>query len=174
MIEARVPQRDFEGMEARRRQAAKLFAKGVCQADVARELEVSRQSVSRWYEAWSRGGVKELKGAGRTGRQPLLSSADLASVVKALRRGPRASGFATDVWTLPRITEVIATLTGVSYHPGLVWRIIGQLCWSPNDQRGEYSSATTPLTSGSPLAGPRWLVLNDCFISELPDFEEVP
>ena len=130
MIKARAPQRDFEGMEARRKQAAKLFAKGVSQADVARELDVSRQSVSRWHEAWSRGGVKELKRAGRAGRRPLLDSADLAAVEKALRRGPRSSGFATDIWTLPRITEVIATLTGVSYHPGHVWRIMGQLGWS--------------------------------------------
>lgn len=131
MTTTRAPQRDFEGMEARRKQAAKLFAKGVSQADVARELDVSRQSVSRWHEAWSRGGVKELKGAGRAGRRPLLDSADLAKVEKALRRGPKASGFATDIWTLPRITEVIATLTGVSYHPGHVWRIMGQLGWSP-------------------------------------------
>jgi transposase len=131
MIKTRAPQRDFEGMEARRKQAAKLFAKGVSQADVARELDVSRQSVSRWHEAWSQGGTRALKGAGRAGRRPLLDSADLAMVEKSLRRGPRASGFATDIWTLPRITEVIATLTGVSYHPGHVWRIMGQLGWSP-------------------------------------------
>ena len=131
MIKTRAPQRDFEGMEARRKRAAKLFAKGVTQADVARELEVSRQSVSRWYEAWSRGGTTALKGAGRAGRRPLLDSSDLATVEKALRRGPRASGFATDIWTLPRITELIATLTGVTYHPGHVWRIMGQLGWSP-------------------------------------------
>ena len=107
-----------------------MFAKGVAQADVARELDVSRQSVSRWHEAWARGGVKELKGAGRAGRMPLLDSADLAIVEKAVRRGPRASGFATNIWTLPRIAEVIATLTDVSYHPGHVWRIMGQLGWS--------------------------------------------
>lgn len=118
-------------MEARRKRAAKLFAKGATQADVARELDVSRQSVSRWHEAWSQGGASALKGAGRAGRRPLLNSADLATVEKALRRGPRASGFATDIWTLPRITELIATLTGVTYHPGHVWRIMGQLGWSP-------------------------------------------
>jgi transposase len=131
MIKTRAPQRDLEGMEARRKRAAKLFAKGVTQADVARELEVSRQSVSRWHEAWSRGGTTALKGAGRAGRRPLLDRADLATVEKALRRGPRVSGFATEIWTLPRITELIATLTGVTYHPGHVWRIMGQLGWSP-------------------------------------------
>lgn len=117
MIKTRAPQRDFEGMEMRRKRAAKLFAKGATQADVARELEVSRESVSRWHEAWSQGGASALKGAGRAGRRSLLDSADLAAVEKALRRGPRASGFATDIWTLPRISEVIATLTGVTLCP---------------------------------------------------------
>lgn len=131
MIKTRAPQRDFEGMETRRKRAAKLFAKGATQADVARELEVSRQSVSRWHEAWSQGGTPALKGAGRAGRRPLLNSAELAAVEKALQHGPRASGCATDIWTLPRITELIATLTGVSYHPGHVWRIMGQIGWSP-------------------------------------------
>ena len=143
-------------MEARRKKAAKLFAKGVSQADVARELAVSRQSVSRWHEAWTRGGVKELKSAGRAGRRPLLDSADLALIEKALRRGPKASGFATDIWTLPRITEVIATLTGVSYHPGHVWRIMGQLGQSPSARLVRHSNATTrPSMSGSPPAGLR-------------------
>lgn len=120
-----------EGMETRRKRAAQLFAKGVAQADVARELEVSRQSVSRWHDAWSHGGARALKGAGRAGRKPLLDHVELRRVEKALLRGPRASGFVTDIWTLPRITEMIETLTGVSYHPGHVWRIMGQLGWSP-------------------------------------------
>jgi hypothetical protein len=34
--------RDFEAMEERRRKAAKLFGRSFSQADVARELEVSR------------------------------------------------------------------------------------------------------------------------------------
>jgi transposase len=131
MITTRAPQRDFEGMEARRKRAARLFAKGVSQADVARELEVSRQSVSRWHVSWTEGGSGALKGAGRAGRKPRLDRTDLAKVERVLRRGPRSSGYATEIWTLPRITEVIAELTGVSYHPGHVWRLMGQLGWSP-------------------------------------------
>jgi len=64
--------RDFEGMERRRKAAAKLFGRGRSQADVARELKVSRQSVSRWYADWSAGGVGALRGAGRAGRLPHL------------------------------------------------------------------------------------------------------
>ncbi len=36
--------------------AADLFAKGVSQADIGRELEVSHQTVSDWHKQWSVGG----------------------------------------------------------------------------------------------------------------------
>lgn len=72
------PRRDFKGMEQRRREAARLFRQGVSQAEVARRLGVSRQSVSRWYADWSEGGASALKGAGRAGRLPKL---DRKSVV---------------------------------------------------------------------------------------------
>ena len=44
--------------------------------------------MSRWHEAWWRGGRKDLKGARRAGRRPLVDSAELAKVEKTLRRGP--------------------------------------------------------------------------------------
>ncbi|MGH9136064.1 MAG: winged helix-turn-helix domain-containing protein, partial [Acidimicrobiales bacterium] len=123
--------RDFGAMEERRKRAARLFARGVTQADVARELEVSRQSVSRWYGDWQAGGTKALKGAGRAGRRPRLSQAQLRAVDRALRKGPGAHGFATELWTLARVAQVIEAETGVAYHPGHVWKILrDQLGWS--------------------------------------------
>src|SRR3954447_17008476 len=44
-------------IEQRRQQAALLFRKGqTVLASVARQLKVSRQSVSRWYQQWEKGG----------------------------------------------------------------------------------------------------------------------
>jgi transposase len=45
-------------------------------------------------------------------------------VDQALRKGARAHGFQTDLWTLPRCAAVIERLTGVDYHPGHVWKIL--------------------------------------------------
>jgi transposase len=124
------PRRDFEALEQRRKQAARMFASGKIQATVAAMLEVSRQSVSRWYHEWKRGGSRALRGAGRAGRLPSLDAKQLAGVERALRRGARAHGFATDLWTLPRVAKVIEKTTGVSYHPGHVWRILKSMGWS--------------------------------------------
>ena len=124
------PPRDFVAMERRRKQAARLFKKGRSQADVARELGVSRQSVSRWYAEWNASGTEALRGAGRAGRLPELDAAELRQVERELEKGPLHHGYPTDMWTLARVGEVIEKETGVSYHPGHVWRVLRQMGWS--------------------------------------------
>ncbi len=122
--------RDFEAMERRRKRAAQLFRQGKSQADVARELEVSRQSVSRWHADWLSGGTTALRGAGRAGRLPQLNQGDLRRVERRLEKGPLNNGYLTDMWTLQRVAEVIEAETGVAYHPGHVWRILRHMGWS--------------------------------------------
>lgn len=47
----------LKALERRRRRGARLLAAGVKPAEVARRMEVSRQSVSRWEKALEDGGV---------------------------------------------------------------------------------------------------------------------
>ena len=122
--------RDFQALEDRRKQAAKLFRGGEILASVARLLRVSRQSVSRWYREWRQGGVPALRAAGRAGRKPKLDRKQLQLVDRVLRQGAQAHGFGTDLWTLPRVAAVIERLTGVQYHPGHVWKILGAMNWT--------------------------------------------
>ena len=118
-------------LEARRLQAAELFAQGRTQAEVAHELGVSRQSAHVWHARFTQGGVDALRSRGPTGPDPKLSVAQLTTVEEALLAGAMANGFDTDLWTLERITVVIAQLTGVRYHPGHVWVILRQrLGWT--------------------------------------------
>jgi transposase len=118
-------------MEERRMQAVDLFRRGVIPAEVARRLGVSHQVVSEWRKAWQEGGRRALRSAGRVGRPAKLSTAQLAKVEKSLVKGAEANGYVTDVWTLPRVAEVIERLTGVAYHPGYVWYLLRkQLRWS--------------------------------------------
>ncbi|MCZ2146181.1 MAG: winged helix-turn-helix domain-containing protein [Bryobacterales bacterium] len=124
--------RDFSWLEKRRKQASRLFAKGqTVLASVARQLNVSRQSVSRWYQLWKKGGAGALKGAGRAGRKPRLSSRQLQQLETALLRGAAAHGFSAEHWTLTRVAVVIERITGQKYHPGHVWKILGSIQWSP-------------------------------------------
>jgi transposase len=118
-------------MEERRLRAADLFHRGVIPAEIARQVGVTHQVVSEWRKAWREGGRRALRSAGRVGRPAKLSTAQLAKVEKALAKGAEANGYETDLWTLPRVAEMIERLTGVAYHPGYVWYILrNQLCWS--------------------------------------------
>ncbi len=123
--------RDFHAMELRRQRAARLFAAGkLILAAIARELKVTRQSVSRWYEAWKQHRTDWIRGAQRAGRKPQLMPSQLRKVDRCLRQSAQAHGFGTDLWTLPRVATVIQRVTGVAYHPGHVWRLLRTMDWS--------------------------------------------
>jgi transposase len=123
--------RDFTSLERRRKQAARLFAKGeLVLASVARQLKATRQSVSRWYQQWRKGGTGALKAAGRAGRKPRLNASQLRKVEVALLKGARHHGFSGELWTLPRVATVVERVTGVRFHPGHVWKILGSMNWT--------------------------------------------
>jgi transposase len=116
--------RDRQALERVRLQAGELFAAGRSQAEVAHQLGVARQNVSRWHALWRAGGPDALRSAGPTGSAPRLSDPQLHDLKQALREGARAHGFDTDHWTLARIATVIEQVTGVGYHPGHVWKLL--------------------------------------------------
>jgi transposase len=117
--------RDHAEMEKRRRKAATLFKMDYSAPEVARRLGVARQVAYRWKNAWAQGGRGALKSKGPAGRKSKLTPAQTAQVTEALLAGPGAQGYKTDLWTLPRVAALIKDLTGVRYHPGHVWRLLG-------------------------------------------------
>ena len=124
-------QRERDRLEVRRLRAAELFAAGVRQAEVARQLEVSAQAVSVWHACWEHGGTEALRSRGPSGPAPRLSDAELATVEQALLEGATANGFVGELWTLERIALVIQRLTGVRHHSARVWALLRhRLGWS--------------------------------------------
>ena len=122
--------RDFDALEARRLRAASLFKQGESQAEVARALGVHRQTVLRWAKCVASQGRAALKKAGRAGRKPRLSGAQLRHLEQGLKRGPEALEYETSLWTAPRVAELIERECGIRYHPGHVWKILRQMGWS--------------------------------------------
>ena len=124
-------QQQRERLQARRLRAAALFAIGMRQVEVARQLGVSRQAVSGWHATWQTGGTNALRSRGPTGPSPRLSDQQLARVERALLEGATANGFVGELWTVDRIAAVIERLTGVRHHPAHVWALLRhRLGWS--------------------------------------------
>src|ERR1700686_5660183 len=122
--------RNFEALERRRMRAGSLLAKGLSQSEVARRVGAHRQSVSKWAAELQANGRAGLKKAGRAGRKPRLSAEQISQIEHGLKRGPRALGYETSLWTANRVAHLIEQESGVSYHPGHVWKILRQLGWS--------------------------------------------
>ncbi len=73
--------RNFKELERRRLKAGKLLQNGWSQADVARQVGVSRESVRRWADALHEQGAEGLRSSGRIGRPSRLGDEDLVCCV---------------------------------------------------------------------------------------------
>ena len=122
--------RDHREMEQRRLKAVKYFEQGLGPSEVARRLGVTRQSVHAWKVAWAKGGRTSLRSRGPAGRKARLTLEQQQELIDALLEGPQASGYATQVWTLPRVRALIRRRTGETYHPGHVSRLLHALGFS--------------------------------------------
>jgi transposase len=121
--------RDYELMEERRLQGARMLEEGVSQTKVAREIGVTRQSVHQWAKVMEAQGAKGLVRV-RTGRKPRLNAVQLEQLGERLKAGPQAHGYSTALWTTERIARLIQRQFGVRYHRDHVGRLLGQMGWS--------------------------------------------
>jgi transposase len=118
---------DAEALMQRRVQARRLLDEGLSEAEVARQLKVARQSVNRWAGQPK----QELAKVRRQGRKSKLTEADRGKLRSLLLAGPRQAGFPTELWTLPRVRQIIAEHYGQRFSTVHVWRLLGQLGFSP-------------------------------------------
>jgi transposase len=117
-------------LEARRRRAVALLDTGPGVREVARQIGCSPMSVSRWRTDVRVRGPEALRSKPASGRPPRLTARQRAKLLTLLLKGATALGFSTDLWTLPRVAEVIARTFGVRYHPAHVWKILRGEGWS--------------------------------------------
>ena len=118
-------------LESRRRAAVRLVGQGMSLRQVAEVIGCSPSSVQRWKDAVAAGGEEALKAKPAPGAKPKLSDRQKQQLVKLLKRGPRKAGYATDLWTCPRVAKVIEQRFGVRYHVNYVPNILRSLGWSP-------------------------------------------
>jgi len=119
-----------EILEKRRRRALRLLKAGHSYRSVAQEVLSSLSSVVRWYQQYRKDGLKGLRPKPTPGRPSRLSQREKQKLVEILLEGPLAAGYATDLWTLKRVQEVIAKRFHVRYTIANVWQLMQALGWS--------------------------------------------
>ena len=98
--------------------------------EVARLVKASPSSVSRWKKELEKGGEEALAAKKHQGRPPRLKERQKKELEQILLKGAEAAGYATDLWTLARVAEIIEREFGVQYHPGHVWYILRDMGWT--------------------------------------------
>lgn len=120
-----------EELERRRVRAIQLLLAGHQPVEVARLVGVDRRSVRRWNRSYREAGDEGLRAKPAPGRPPKLDARARQRLERVLLKGARAAGFPTDLWTCPRVAQLIRQRFGVTYHVDHVGRLLRSLGWSP-------------------------------------------
>src|SRR5258708_16206086 len=101
--------------EARRCLAVQRAREGYSTEDIADFRGVDARSVRRWLAAFRRHGTTGLAARPTTGRPPKLNPAQVRIVRRWLDDCPTEHGFATDLWSAPRLAQLIEEEWGISF-----------------------------------------------------------
>ena len=124
------PKGTAQQLEARRTRAVWLLKQGHSYQTVARMVQSSISSLVRWMQSFRRKGKAGLKPRPTPGRPPQMERPQKQQLLGLLKRGARAAGYPTEMWTTRRVAEQIRRQWGIVYHPGHVWKILVALGWS--------------------------------------------
>jgi transposase len=118
-------------MAERRLEGGRLLKAGKrSQAEIARQLGVSRATVSDWAKKVEAAGLRGLRKRTAKGGTSKLTKEQKQRLKRLLGRGALANGFSTDRWTLQRVQELIWQEFSVSYHPNYLNRLLAKLGFS--------------------------------------------
>jgi len=118
-------------LQERRERAIELLKQGNRPVDVARMLGVQRRSVRRWKAAYKTKGIRGIEAKPAEGRPPKLNIKQKKRLEKVLLKGAKVEGFNTNLWTCPRVTQIIKKHFGVKYHVDHVGRLLHSMGWTP-------------------------------------------
>ena len=110
-------------LEARRRRGMKMLMRGVSQAEVARVLDVSRQTTSRWAKMLADAPCSWR--AGQRGRPSGLTDKQLHRLDRLVRgRTPRGCGYQEHHWSVALIADLVEREFGIRYSAANVRRVL--------------------------------------------------
>ncbi|RYF39069.1 MAG: transposase [Cytophagaceae bacterium] len=115
--------------EVLRRRCATLHQEGWKQADIAQALGLTQGWVSHTITKYRQQGQDALTWRKPAGATAKLTNTQLAQLVEELNKGAEHHGFPGQIWTRPRVNEVIKKLFAVSYDPSQVGRILKKVGW---------------------------------------------
>jgi transposase len=122
-------------LERRRLLAVQRVCEGYSAEEVADILGVDPRSVRRWLAAFREHGAGGLAARPVPGRPAKLSSTQQKVVRRWLADDPTEHGFATQLWTAPRLAQLIEQEWGIHFHPDSLGPWLRQRGYTPQKPR---------------------------------------
>jgi transposase len=106
-----------EELEHRRQLAVRRYLEGYSADEIAEFLDVAPRTVWRWLARFRQQGPEGLAARPVLGRPPKLTTTQEKIVRRWLTEDPTKHGFATELWTGPRLAELIRRELEIRLNP---------------------------------------------------------
>ncbi len=103
-------------LERQRYLAVAAVKSGYDVADVAIIFKVHTRTLYKWLQADRKSGAAGLKAKPAKGRRRKLSPKQERTVLSWFTQDPRSFGFRTELWTAPRVRQLIHQKWGIAFH----------------------------------------------------------
>jgi transposase len=107
--------------------AIKLNKAGVAVPTIAKSCSVGKQAVYKWIKKSKTEGLKSLKSTKAPGPEPALEIEQYVKLKNLLRMPASEIGYATDLWSGPRVRHLIKKKFGINYHQKHMPRLLRRL-----------------------------------------------
>jgi transposase len=104
-------------LEHRRLLAVRRILEGYSTEEVAEFLDVDPRSVRRWFAQFRCESEDGLRARPVAGRPPKLTTTQEKIILRWLSERPTEHGFTTELWSAPRLAQLIRQEFGVRLHP---------------------------------------------------------
>lgn len=121
---------DRKQLEKRRLKAGTFFEKKRSQVWVSEHFKVSRAAVCQWYKMWKKSKTKGLLSKGHPGFASQLTEKKKSEFKSIILKGPIASGYKTDFWTIDRLCEIARKKLKVKLGYTRIWNTVVSLGFS--------------------------------------------
>jgi len=116
-----------ETLESLRFAAIRLREEGVRVEVIATSFQVTPKTIYEWIQRYEKGGAESLKARKAPGPVPLVNANQFEELIGLLRQPATELGYATDLWSGPRIRHLVKHRFGVDYHPKHMPRFLRRL-----------------------------------------------
>ena len=93
-----------------------LVKQGYSASRVGARLGIDPRTVRRWKQAYRRRGEAGLRIKRAPGAVPKLNAVQRLGLRRRLLAGALAQGYSTELWTCPRVAQLIERVYQVHYH----------------------------------------------------------